>query len=71
MLVYTGTIRRYSQSAESIKLTLEDLTVKIPSQREKDVDEQEPEEEEGDDQPEGLEIECYQATVLEDWQVSK
>ena len=26
LLVYTGTIRRYSQSAESIKLTLEDLT---------------------------------------------
>tara|TARA_R100001163_G_scaffold35941_4_gene27601 strand:- start:42 stop:380 length:339 start_codon:yes stop_codon:yes gene_type:complete len=24
-----------------------------------------------DDQPEGLEIECYRATVLEDWQVSK
>ena len=24
-----------------------------------------------DDQPEGLEIESYQATVLEDWQVSK
>ena len=26
LLVYTGTIRRYSQSAESLKLTLEDLT---------------------------------------------
>ena len=24
-----------------------------------------------DDQPEGLEINCHQATVLEDWQVSK
>ncbi len=24
-----------------------------------------------DDQPEGLRIECYQAAVLEDWQVSK
>ena len=26
LLVYTGTIRRYSQSAETVKLTLEDLT---------------------------------------------
>ena len=26
LLVYTGTIRRYTQSAETIKLTLEDLT---------------------------------------------
>jgi hypothetical protein len=36
LLVYTGTIRRYSQSAESLKLTLEDLTeqkltTKIPA----------------------------------------
>lgn len=36
LLVYTGTLRRYSQSAESIKLTLEDLTeekltTKIPT----------------------------------------